>query len=341
MVTSHQADTPAEGLVNAGDLGPLAWVLDETRKSIESATKSLKRYTHEAEAARGVDLAAVDASQLRGARQQLHQVVGALEMVGQSVAAQMVRAMESAVQQLMLHPEKCDESNTEALERGGFALIEYLESQLRDRPRPALGLFPQFKRIQELAGADRIHPADLWPFPWRWIDPPTAAAVQRITYGSDVRARLDQRVLKIMKHGDVNAASEISVISLGLADGETARHPVVFWKLSAGFFEALAKALLPMDVYAKRAASRILLQYSSLARGDQSVSERLAQDLLFFCAQARPASAGQAPVLRAVQRAWGLAAYTPVDYSQPMFGLYDPAVLAQARRRIEAVILRR
>ena len=68
MVTS-QAGTHASGAGNAGALGPLAWVLDETRKSIESATRALKRFASEAEAARGVDLSSVDASQLRMARQ--------------------------------------------------------------------------------------------------------------------------------------------------------------------------------------------------------------------------------------------------------------------------------
>ena len=196
MVTSHQAEIRAQGAPVAGDLGPLAWVLDETRKSIESATRSLKRFAHDAEAARGVDLASVDASQLRMARQQLHQVVGALDMVGQGVSAHMVRGMEAAVQQFVLHPEKCTEATAQTLERAGFALVEYLESQLGERPRSALGLFPQFKQVQEMAGADRIHPADLWTWPWRWVDPATPPAAQPLAYGPEVRSRLDQRVLK-------------------------------------------------------------------------------------------------------------------------------------------------
>ncbi len=337
MVTNGQNRSEEVSGVVTGDLGPLAWVLDETRKSIDLATKSLKRYARDAEAARGVDLAAVDASQLRIARQHLHQVVGALEMVGQGVAAQMVRAMETAVQQYVLRPETCTEAEAAKLEHAGFALVDYLENQLSDKPRSALGLFPQYRQVLEMAGADRIHPADLWVHAWYWVDPATPAAAQRIAYSPDIRSRLDQRVLKIMKHGDVNAASELGVIALGLADGEAARHPVIFWKLSAAFFQALAKALVPMDVYAKRAASRILLQYTSLARGDQSVSERLAQDLLFFIAQAGPRATATAPVVAAVQRAWDLTAYAPVIYDEPAFGLYDPAVLAQARRRVESV----
>ena len=56
MVTS-QLEAANGAVVDTGDLGPLAWVLEETRKSIESSTKSLKRFVHEAESARGVDMA--------------------------------------------------------------------------------------------------------------------------------------------------------------------------------------------------------------------------------------------------------------------------------------------
>ena len=64
--------TAADLDLAVNDLGPLAWVLDELRKSLDGAAKALKRFVRDAEAARGSDLAAIDASQLRLARQQLH-----------------------------------------------------------------------------------------------------------------------------------------------------------------------------------------------------------------------------------------------------------------------------
>ena len=337
MVMSPAVETGAQGAPIVRDLGPLAWVLDEARKSIESASKSLKRFAREAEGARGIDLGSVDASPLRMARQQLHQVAGALEMVDQPAAAQTVRGMEGAVQQFVQRPDKCTEAAAQTLEQAGFALIEYLEAQLGERPRSALGLFPQYRQVQQLAGADRIHPADLWSMPWRWADPAMRTSAQPLSYGAEVRARLDQRVLKLMRHADINAAAELGVITAALASGQTARQPAVFWTLAAGFFEALGHALIQMDVCVKRAASRILIQYTSLAQGSQAVSERLAHDLLFFCTQARPDPRARTPALDAVRKAWALEAEDAAPYEQATFGLYDPAVLAQARRRVEAV----
>ena len=86
---------PGESELAADDLGPLAWVLDELRKSLDGASKALRRFVRDAELARGSDLAEIDASHLRIARQQLHQAVGALEMVGLGSPAKVLRAMEA------------------------------------------------------------------------------------------------------------------------------------------------------------------------------------------------------------------------------------------------------
>jgi chemosensory pili system protein ChpA (sensor histidine kinase/response regulator) len=325
------------------DLGPLAWVLDETRKSIAAATQAFKRYAHEAQAARGIALESVDASPLRMACQQLHQVEGALEMVGQTIAAHLVNGMESVMRRFAAKPQEIDQKCVAVQETAGFALIEYLESQLSSQPRPALGLFAQYRQIQELAGADRIHPADLWDWPWQWAVPQLPQTAQRPGYSTEARQSLDRGILRVMRHDDTRAAAELSAVSLGLAAGEKhnrrSRHPMAFWVLAAGFFEALGNQLIPFDFHTKRAISRVLLQYVTLASGDDMVAERLAHDLLFFCAQARPSGTAAAtrPALAAVRAAWELDRHAPVDYTQPIFGLYDPAVLTQARQRVDAI----
>ena len=332
----NQTEVDSETNINTGDLGPLVWVLDETRKSLETVIKSLKRFVGEAESARGVDLSTIDSGPLRVVRQQLHQIVGALEMVGQDAAAQLVRGMEGLAQQFVQHPEKCTEKAASVLERAGFALMEYLEEQLGEHPRPALGLFPQFQELQKWVGADRIHPADLWTISWRWVNPVTPAAPQKYSYEVAIRRRIDQNVLKIIKTADPQAASDLSEVCLGLADGETAQQPAIFWKLAAGFFEGLKESRLKADLYIKRLISRILMQYAALAKGDKSVSERLVHDLLFFCAQSFPVDEAT-PILQSIRAAWGLEKYQAIDYQTPVFGLFDPSILAQARRRIDTL----
>ncbi len=318
------------------DLGPLAWVLDELRKSLESASAALRRFVRDAGLARGQDMASVDTGQLRIARQQLHQAVGALEMVGLGAPALILRAMEASVQKFVERPELCSEPAASKVERAGFALTEYLEGVLLGKPTSPVALFPQYKDVQELAGSDRIHPADLWPYDWRWIEPETPAVAQKLVYDPALRSRMDQAVLRIVKSADAAAAKDLADCCLGLAAGLESRQPRTFWKICAGYFEAMALGLVPADVYVKRAGSRVLLQYATLSKGDNNISDRLAQDLLFFCAQAVPARPVDAPALAGVRAAYGLQRFTPVDYATAQFGRFDPVLLTQARKRIGA-----
>ena len=126
-MTSNSA-TPGDNELAVSDLGPLAWVLDELRKSLDGATKALRRFVRDAELARGSDLADLDASHLRIARQQLHQAVGALEMVGLESPAKLVRAMESVAQKFVQRPELCSDDAANKVERASFALTEFLEA---------------------------------------------------------------------------------------------------------------------------------------------------------------------------------------------------------------------
>ncbi|MES2190472.1 MAG: Hpt domain-containing protein [Pseudomonadota bacterium] len=334
MQSNAQNSTAAELDIAVNDLGPLAWVLEELRKSLDGSAKALKRFVRDAEAARGSDLSTIDASQLRIARQQLHQAVGALEMVGLAAPALVLRAMEAAVQKFVQQPEHCTQDAAAKIERASFALTEYLEGVLADKPISPVSLFPQYREVQELVKADRIHPADLWAHEWRWIEPDIKISMEPTPYAAAARSVLDQSVLQIMKGKAPQAARTLMDLSLAFSAGQTERQARIFWKIAAAYFEALVHDLLPSDLHVKRAASRILLQYASLAKGDSAISERLAQDLLFFCAQAVAMRASDAPVLSAARAAYGLARFKPVDYEAIQFGRFDPALLAQARKRI-------
>ncbi|WP_440109938.1 Hpt domain-containing protein [Acidovorax sp. BL-A-41-H1] len=320
------------------DLGPLAWVLDELRKSLDGAVKAMRRFVRDAETARESDLAALDAGSLRIARQQLHQACGALEMVGMGPPSLVLRAMESAVQKFVQRPELCSDQAAAVIERASFALIEYLETVLAGKATSPVALFPQYRDAQALAGADRVHPADLWPAERRFREPEGTSSAAPLPYGPEARARLDSAVLRIVKSGDARAALNLRDTCLGIVAAAKDREPRAFWKICAGFFEAFGLGLLPADVYVKRVASRVLMQYATLAKGDPTIADRLVQDLLFFCAQARLPEAGlqAAPALQAVRQAFALDRYKPVDYENARFGRFDPAILAQARKRIAA-----
>ncbi len=332
--TATETDNPPPDTV--ADLGPLAWVFDELRKSLDGANKAVRRFVRETEQARHSDLEAVDPASLRLARQQLHQAVGALEMVGLGAPAQVLRAMEAAVQRFVQRPNTCTEEAAAKVERASFAVVEYLEAVLNNKPVQPVALFAHYRDVQELAAAERVHPADLWPFEHRGIEVGAPADVAPMQGNPAMRSLFDRLVLLVVKTESSAAAQQLAKLCAGLCAGAQAPRVRTFWRVCAAHFEAMAQGLLPSDLYVKRAASRILLQFAGFSQGKDQVSETLLHDLLFFCAQAGGAPAAAAPHLAAVREAFGLERFAPVNYHQSTLGRFDPAVLAQARKRIHA-----
>ena len=121
---SAAARTPA--LPSGDDLSAIAWVQEELRRSLDAAHKSLRRFIKDLEAVTGSDLDSVDPGVLRAARAQIHQGVGALELVGLPAAAVVLRASESAVQKSIAKPQSLTPELVADIERSSFALLDYL-----------------------------------------------------------------------------------------------------------------------------------------------------------------------------------------------------------------------
>ncbi|MDH6169476.1 chemosensory pili system protein ChpA (sensor histidine kinase/response regulator) [Variovorax boronicumulans] len=331
MSIQNPATAPIAGNMPATeDLGPLAWVLGEIQKSLDGVGKSLRRYVRDVGNA-----TEPESGPLQMARQQLHQAVGALQMVGHSSPALVLGAIEFAVQGFIAEPQRCTDSAVLKIERAGFAVTDFLSALLAGKAVSSVALFPQYRDVLELGGNERVHPADLWSTAWRWVEVKPALTQAAVAYDPSVRSRLDREVLQLVKAGDMQAAQRLQGLCLGLGRGALLPRVASFWTLAAGFFEALSLGLIPADSYVKRAATRVLLQYATLARGDSVVSDRLGQDLLFFCAQAVPTARDEAATLRTVRSAWGVAHEQHIDYTVEQFGRFDPLVLTQARKRIE------
>lgn len=317
------------------DLGPLAWVLEELRKSLDTAIKGLKRFVREADVVYGSDLAAADPILLRGARQQLHQAVGALDMLGLREPVLIVRAMEQVVQRFVQRPGLTTEDAVDKLERTSFAVMEYLECLLSGKAGSSVALFVQYRDVRILAGAERVHPADLWSREsFNWLDPNMPVCQVPLQYDPSVRVAMDSALLRVMQTADKQAARELSQLSLGLSATQINFKAKVFWKVCAAFFEAISQQLLPVDLYVKRAASGVVIHYKNLTHGDWVFSDKFMHGMLFFCDQAPLEDASLAPGLSAVKQTWALTTIASVDYEVSHYGHFDPAVLTLARKRI-------
>ena len=320
------------------DLSSIAWVHEELRRSLEAAHKSLRRFLKDTEAVTGSDIDSVDPGVLRAARAQIHQGVGALELVGLPAAAIVLRASETAVQRAVAKPLSLTPDLVSDLEHASFGLLDYLQRLLNGKQVSSLSLFPLYRAVQESVEAERVHPADLWPVDWRWREVASDPDVVPRQADTTVRGEFESHLLSLMRGTQqLTAAAKMSEICAGLGAGTA--HPQVrtFWNLSAAMFEAQHHGLLGFDVFTKRVASRLLAQFRLLSKGDSDVSERLARDILFFCSQAAPAGrAVRVPRLDAVREAYAFVEQTPTDYTHSVLGRFDPAIVAHAKKRVVA-----
>ena len=325
--------TPEPEATRGDDLSALAWVQGELRRSLDSAHKALRRYVKESDAIGGSDVDSVDPAVLRNARVQIHQGVGALELVGLPVVAQVLRASEAAVQRLIARPKLANTAAVETIERVSFAVLDYLTRMLAGKAGSPLALFPQYAAAQALAGAERVHPADLWAHDWQWRQLPPDGRAPARRPDDIARGEMEGLTLALMRGLDPAAQRRMSDLCAELgnaAEGELS----TLWRLAAACFEGQAAGLISPDLHTKRLGSRLLSLLRSAVRGQAEVSDRLAQDLLFFCARAPVQDAAATPRLAAVQAAWPSDAATRTDYATPRLGLFDPSVIQHARKRV-------
>ncbi len=328
------SDTSAKG-ASVPDLGPLAWVMDEVRLSLAEALTALLAFAQDNEKARATDLAQVDDGALRLARQQLHQAAGALEMVNLQPVATTLRALDAVVQRWQQKPQVASSDAATSLTQGVWAVQDFLTRLLQQKPLPALALFPTYEAWQRLAAAERCHPADLWVPPARLtLEPPPGKAYQP---SPQARAHLDRLVLPVVKQLHAPSATTLAQLAAGLSRGAGAGEMRQFWLLAAAYFEAVAQGLLPSDLYVKRVASRVLLQYAQWQSGSTQGLAALMHDLLFFANQAAaPAHSGADAAalsnLQTVRQAYGWNGEATWAYDQARLGTFDPAELDALRQ---------
>jgi chemosensory pili system protein ChpA (sensor histidine kinase/response regulator) len=325
---------PETGAIGGDDLSALAWVQGELRRSLEHAHKALRRYVKESDSIGDSDVDAVDPSVLRTARVHIHQGVGALELVGLPAAAHALRASEAAVQRLIARPKLATSAAVETIEHLSHAVIDYLGRLLAGKPVAPLALFPQYAAAQALAGAERVHPADLWSRDWQWRQLPAEQGVPARQPDDDARGEMEYLTLALMRVADPAAQRRMSDLCAELAAG-AAGEQATLWQLASAFFQAQAAGLIGADLHTKRVGSRLLASLRAAAKGEPDVSPRLAQDLLFYGVRAElPADPSSVPRLAAVQAVWPGDPSARADYQTARLGLFDPALVLQARKRV-------
>lgn len=233
----------------------------------------------------------------------LHEAVVAFSAAGRPAYATVCAAAAAATQRLAGEPVLVTAEAAAALQR---ALTGVLASAENPQATPQ-ALFSVYRAVQHLAGAERIHPADLWDVQPDWRALPSEPFVTPRPCDALARADIEAALLALMRQPGPAACAQMSEVCAALGEGQGGRLSTL-WKLAAAVYEAQRTQRLKADVYLKRLGPRLLGLARGVAESSQTL-DLLLRDLLFHCAHAEAAADdADSPRLDAVRRVYGFTA---------------------------------
>ena len=266
-----------------------------------------------------------------------------LKAGGRPTLARVLEGCAAAGERLQAVPALQGQEALEAIERALAAVLQHAEHPLADAVGQAVELFPLHRAVQHLAGADRVHPADLWPGCTEWRELPADPFTPPRAVDAAAREALEAALLALMRKPRAEDFQRMSELCAGLGEGTLPPQASV-WRLASAVYEAQSEGRLAPDVYLKRLGPRLLAMTRQTSPGvtpaDRSVLEpaapapgtgqlsepvrTLAHELLFFCHRALAADASDgSPAGPRLARF--IAAYGPADTQRVGMGA-EPAL---------------
>ena len=244
------------------DLGPLSWVQVEIGQAL----------------ARGLDLLAAfraapsDPALLRQARNQIHQAVGAIQMVGLDAVVVYTDEIERQLARLEeLGPTDVDPT---------CAVIDRACRKLVDLPRRAgrparrrcrSSSSPNTKRCSALRGVKAAAATDLFFPDMRLRAPlpgaPLPVAPKKLASHLVKQRRVYQNGLLAFLRGDADGARKMRDAAAGMERVSAQESARAFWWTVGAFFEAIIAGGLEPGFGAKQLAARLDLQIRRVVEG--------------------------------------------------------------------------
>ena len=318
----------SQGAQDNVNTGPLSWVMGEIREALNrSKAALLGAATQDTDA---------QTTALRHARSHLHQAHGALQIVDIDGISIITETVEDLLDRAVAGQIEFSDKLADAVGNSYCALIEYLEELLSGIPHQPVRLFPYYRALLEVRGAERIHPADLF-FPNLAVRPqlpPVEPISVRPSYYGRLRQRFELALLPFLKSTDTAVELKNSEVMRDII-GEIERiegnqQTRTFWWVMHGLAEAISAGQIRNEVYVKQLFARINLQIRRLSQGSPSVAERLLRDALFFIAKAENPS----PRAQQIRTAYRLDGLVPADYESKRYGQIDVDALATVKERL-------
>lgn len=288
------------------DLGPLTWVKGEIDLALERATDALQKFREQG-----------DSTQLKFCRTHLHQVHGALSVVGLDGVTQITDSLETLLEALETGKQSPAEPALPIIQEALAALRQYLDDLMAGEPNQPLRLLPTYQALARAQGKAEADPTDLF-FPDLNLRPPKRPAgvpltqEERLKLIRSERGRFQKGLLSWLRQPEGSNASKEGLVQMQ----EALRHieatqvspsARTFWWAALGLVTALAHGASRAGD-ARGLCARIDLQIRRLLEGSPGVAERLLRDALYFVAHC-PAHAD--PLLADIQSTYQLGGLIP------------------------------
>ncbi|MTW00919.1 response regulator [Duganella ginsengisoli] len=275
---------------------------------------------------------------LQHARSHLHQAHGALQIVDVDGVTLMTQVAEEALDRFKSGALKCNADNARTVANLYQAITEFLEELLAGAPFQPVRLFPYYRAVQEMLGAERIHPADLFfPDLSALARMPAATTVEAPDYTA-YRQRFERALLPYMKATEPDAQTAqtgaLRDAVAQVAEAQSDPKARTFWLAMQAFAELAAAGQLDHGRYVKQLFGLINLQMRRLAQGDASLPDNMLREALFFIAGADHDHVS--PLAHHLCSVFGIEGTVPADVEAKRYGRIDAEALARAREAMAA-----
>ena len=287
------------------DLGPLTWVKGEIDLALQRAEQALDEY-----------VASAERTQLKFCRTHIHQVHGALAMVGLDGVTLLTESTEALLAGMEEDRLPSGDVAVAVLHQTLSALRQYLDDLMAGEPNHPLVLLPVYQSLDMARGLSGAHPCDLFypdlsrrP-PKRAVDVPVLDSDQLLRTLKVQRMQFQKGLLHWLKNPAEAEAGRRMMREAIAAIEAVQPTPAArsFWWISLAVLEALADPVLGADPSSRQLCSRIDAQIRRLVGGSNNVAERVLREALYYIAQA-PADLN--PGIAEVQSTFGLADLLP------------------------------
>ena len=306
------------------DIGPLSWVKDEIDRALDEALVKIAEFA----------ATPSDPAPLRACQSHVHQVTGALAMVGLEGVQRFAEEVERYAAALEKGQASASAEHAETLSAALRALRVYIQGLADGASDIPLRLFPEFKAMQLAQGAEQVQESELF-FPDLFNTPTGLKTfvpkdVELPVYLNEQGQKYRKLLVQWLKTpNDQELLAGMRAALEAVERAQALPSQKTLWWVAAGLIDAIAAGAVQLDKNCRQLLLQLERQIHYLAQGNAKPNNRLLRDVLYYAAVAAP----ETEHLREIQQVFELEKYRQSDAET----VTAPSIAAQADTGLDSL----